>query len=191
LPLKPLHQLKPKRLPGRGALTVCIGAIAENKRVIGVSDRMLTAADGQIEFETGQVKAWLFSNSIIALVAGDTTIQAEILRQVDKEVKAWIDADKATWVNVKDVASMYCKKYREIRRARAEAEILYPLGLDIQSFLANNGSMQNELVAKISQQLTEYEFPTVQETIFLGMDNDGPRGPDGIKYNYPQLYVTM
>ena len=172
-------------------MTVCIGAIAEGKRVIGVSDRMLTAADGQIEFETGQVKAWMFSNSIIALISGDTSIQAEVLRLVDKEVKAWIDADQKTWVNVKDVASMYGHKYRQVRRERAEAEILHPLGMDLQSFLANNGSMQPDLVTKIYQRLSEYEFSTAQETIFMGMDNDGPHGPGGIKYNYPQLYVTL
>jgi hypothetical protein len=47
-----------KRLSvGRKAVTVCIGAVADKNTLIGISDRMLTAGDGQIEFETGQVKA--------------------------------------------------------------------------------------------------------------------------------------
>lgn len=169
-------------------MTVCIGAIAEKSTVISVSDRMLTAGD--VEFEPGQAKFWGFSTSIVALISGDTTIQAEIFNQVHKETQNWINADPAIWINVRDVALLYVQKYRELRRQWAEAAILHPLGLDIQSFLANQATMERELVGKIADKLTEYEFPSVLETIFMGMDNDGPLSLKGEKLNYPQLFVT-
>ncbi len=109
-------------------MTVCIAAIAEKGTLIGLSDRMLTAGD--TVFETEQSKIWPFSHSIAALIAGDTSVQTEILRKVDNEIRGRIIAAPDDWVNVKEVADLYCKNYREMRRASAEAEILHPVGLD-------------------------------------------------------------
>jgi hypothetical protein len=171
-------------------VTVCIGAIAERNTLIGVADRMMTAGNGDIEFEPEQGKFWVFTPSIVALMAGDASIQSELYKQVQKEVQTWILKDPDTWVNVKDIASLYCQKFREFRRQRAEAEILSPLGLDTQSFLANQTTMERELVNRIADKLLEYEFPELLETIFMGIDNDGALGNEGQKLTYTQLYVT-
>ena len=171
-------------------MTVCIAAIAEKNTLIGVSDRMLTAGNGDIEFEPEQGKFWALSSSIVALIAGDSTIQGELLKQTHKQVKDWIFADPNTWVSVKDVASLYCQKFRELRREQAEAVVLCPLGLDIQSFLSYQSTMERELVNQIANRLIEWEFPEALETIFIGMDTDGPVGINGEKLVYPQMYVT-
>jgi hypothetical protein len=172
-------------------VTVCIGAIADRGMLVGISDRMMTAQNGEIEFETGQAKMWSFSNSIVALVAGDVSLQSEILHQVDIEVKDWIRKDKAKWVNVKDVANLYCHKFREVRREKAEREILYPLGLDFPSFFSLQASMSADIRTDLASKLTEYELSQPLETIFMGMDNDGPVNlDDGKRPNYAQLYTT-
>jgi hypothetical protein len=172
-------------------VTVCIAAIAARSHVIGVSDRMLTSgSNGDIEFETGQAKLWRFSPSIYALVAGDMAIQSEILKRVNIETKDKIDAAPEKWLTVKSVADLYCRKVRELRREWAEAEILHPIGLDFSSFFDKQSSMHAEIATNLANKLTEYEFPSVLETIFLGIDNDGPTGEDGKVRNCPQLYVT-
>lgn len=169
-------------------MTVCVAAIADYSFIIGASDRMLTAGD--VEFEPETAKLWRFSPSIFALVAGDMATQAEILKEVNKETQTWILADTKKWMRVKDVASLYCKKYRELRRDKAEAAILYPLGLTLQSFLGQQSSMHPEQVEKIANQLIEYELPSIEEAIFIGIDHDGPLGPTGEEQIYTQLYTT-
>jgi hypothetical protein len=191
MPLKPLYQPKPKRLPRRNAVTVCIGAIAERNILIGISDRMLTASGGEIEFEPDQVKAWSFSNSILALVAGDVSIQTMVMSELDIEVKDRIRQNPKEWVSVREVTNLYCEKLRALRRKHAEEQILHPLGLDLIGFLGNQMGMQPEFVADIKNRLLEWEFPSLLETIFMGIDTDVAFNSTGGRQMAPQLYVTQ
>jgi hypothetical protein len=149
---------------------------------------MLSTPD--VEFEPEQAKVWQFSSSIFALVAGDTSIQAEVLKRTHIEVQDWITKDPKTWVKVRDVASLYCKRYRELLRERAEAKLLNPIGLTIPSFLASQTKQSPDVVANIVSQLTDFDFNSIQETIFIGKDQDGPTDDKGGKLIYPQLYAT-
>lgn len=169
-------------------MTICVGALAERHTLIGASDRMLTAGDS--EFEPDQLKMWIFSPAILALVAGDSTLQSEIFKRVDIEVKRWINNDPKTWVKVKDVASLYCAKYRDLLREHAEADILSPLGLDIKTFLSKQQRMAPAVVKRIAKKLSAYEFPSILEAIFMGKDHDGPKGANGEPLIYAQLYAT-
>lgn len=169
-------------------MTVCVAAIADHSVVLGASDRMLSALD--VEFETEQSKIWQFSNSIFALIAGDSSIQNEVLKRTNIDVQEWIVKDPSTWVRVKDVALAYCRHYREMLREKAEAEILHPLGLDIKTFLASQATMHANQVADIADQLTKFDFDTIQEMIFMGKDQDGPIDSKGNKQVYSQLYTT-
>lgn len=169
-------------------MTVCVAALAEKSTLIGAADRMLTAGDS--EFEPDQLKMWIFSPAILALVAGDATLQSEIFKRVDIEVRRWINNDPKTWVNVKDAATLYCNKYRELLREHAEADILSPMGMTIEDFLKRQGEMRAEFVNSIAEKLTEYEFPSLLETIFIGTDNDGPLGAKGERLIYAQIYAT-
>jgi hypothetical protein len=162
--------------------------MAEKNTLVGACDRMLTAGD--VEFEPDQFKIWMFSSAIVALVAGDSTLQSEIFKRVDIEVRRWIHLDPKTWVSVKDVAKLYCKKYRELLREHAEADLLSPFGLDINSFLEKQQDMSPEFVQQMADKLTAYDFPSLLESIFMGTDKDGPLGPKGEKLVYPQIYAT-
>ena len=191
-----ISRLKPRLLPRRktkrpnrerSPVTVCIAALAERTTLIGVSDRMLTAGD--VEFEPAQAKMWRFSNGIWGLVAGDMGIQAEILKRVDKEIKNRIAAEPSVWVPVRDAALCYCKHYHELLRDQAESAILHPLGLDLSTFLEKQTVMQKELVLDIAERLSNYEFPSQLEMIFMGKDNEGPIANAGEKLVYAHLYV--
>ena len=170
-------------------MTVCVAAIAEKSSVIGISDRMLTAGD--IQFEPGQAKMWNFTSSIWALVAGDMAIQGELMKRANIETQRRMVADPKPWLLVKDVADIYCREFRKLRRERAEAEILSPLRLDFQSFLAKQSAMHGDVVSAITNKLAEYDFHELLEAIFIGMDTDGPVSyPTGELRVFPQIYVT-
>jgi hypothetical protein len=184
-----LYPLAKRLSRGRKAVTVCIGVVSEGA-LIGVSDRMLTAQNGEIEFETDQVKMWSFSNSIIALVAGDMSLQSEILHELDIEVKSWIRSDRSKWVAVKDIVKLYCQKVRELRREHAEREILYPLGLDFPSFFSLQNTMDPAIAESLKKRLLEFQLPETLETIFMGIDTHAATDSTGKLKNIPQLYTT-
>lgn len=152
-------------------MTVCVAAISDRSSVIGVTDRMLTAGD--VEFEPAQAKMWPFSTSVWGLLSGDYNIQAEILGIVDTEVKRRIAAQPDVWVSVKEIAELYCKRYRELLRARAEAAILHPLGLDVATFLAKQASMSSDIVVDLAAKLTAYSFDSSLETLLSEMTMTG------------------
>jgi hypothetical protein len=168
----------------RQSVTVCVAAIAERSVLVGVSDRMLTAGD--VEFEPAQAKMWSFSSSVWALISGDYTVQAEILTTVDTQVKRRIAAQPEVWISVKEIAELYCQRYREVLRSRAEATILYPLGLDLPSFLTRQTELGPDLVASLAEKLMTYDFDSSLATIFIGNDHNGPDE----NFVYAHIYTT-
>jgi len=161
-------------------MTVCVAAICDNNtHIIGASDRMLTAGD--IEFQPPQTKIWGLTNSIVAMVAGDMTIQSEIYQKVFNIVIDRIKIDPSNWWKVKDMAELYSNCYSELRFKRAEKEILWPLGLDKDKFIKQQKEMDTTLVQKIAKLLSNFEIPGT-ETIIAGND-------EYIDKIMPHLYV--
>ena len=168
-------------------MTVCIAAITERNSVIGVSDRMLTAGD--IEFEPQQMKVWPLSRSIYALIAGDATLQAEIMKRVENDIVQRITNAPTDWIPIREAAELYCKEYKQLLRQNAEADILQPVGMDLNTFLAQQKRLNTSFVTSTAEALRAYAFESELETIFLGIDTEGP-SPDGKKMVYPHIYVT-
>jgi hypothetical protein len=77
-----------------------------------------------------------------------------------------------------------------MRKADAERTILYPLGLNVNTFLARQAHMNSAIVHDLKEALLAHDLPGHQEAIFMGIDNDGPVSDKGEKLAYPQLYVT-
>ena len=152
-------------------MTVCIAALCDQATVvIGASDRMLTS--GNIEFEPPQTKLINFTSSIVAMVSGDASFQIEVLFRVRDEVNALVKAQPTQWLAVDEVAQMYVRHYGFVRRRRAEAAILAPLGLDSASFINEQQKMSAQLVDKLASELLNFNVPDVS-TIFAGVDSMG------------------
>jgi hypothetical protein len=151
-------------------VTVCVAAIANNNTVFGASDRMLTAGD--IQFEPIQPKILSLSNSICAMTAGDSSLQAEILQMVFADMGERIRREPANWWRVKDVAGLYSRHYDEARLKRSERTILSPLGLSHASFTQNQQTMSESLVRMLATELINFSLPPVA-TIFAGVDTTG------------------
>jgi len=159
-------------------MTVCIAAMCrapapyDNQCVIvGAADRMLTA--GNIEFEPDTPKIIRLTNSIFALLSGDSSLQHQIIEEVGAVVQARIKADPKNWLNVRDVAEMYANRYNELRLREAKNLFLAPLGLTLETFIAKNKTLSPELVDKISNGLLNYELSDSVATIICGLDNTG------------------
>jgi hypothetical protein len=151
-------------------VTVCVAAIFNGTSVVGASDRMLTAGD--IEFEPQQSKVFQLTSSISVMVAGDSSLQMEIILNVKNEVNNRIDENPKEWWSVKDIAELYEKYYLQARTKRAESKILAPLGIDHNTFVSRQREMDSGLVQQIAAELINFQLSAV-EAIFTGVDNSG------------------
>jgi hypothetical protein len=163
-----------QRLAKRKAMTVCIAAIANNGVIVGAADTMLTSGD--VEFEPFRQSRPRFgkiipvTNSIVAMNAGDTGIQAELFfRFVAPFVNAWVPANPGKWMPFEAVVNSYCNGYKQLKRERAEQAILSPYGLTLQAFQTHQREMAPDFLAKISRALADFTLePT--ETIITGIE---------------------
>ena len=156
-------------------MTVCIAAIckslgSELPTILGASDRMLTAGD--IEFEPQTPKIFAITNSIALMLAGDSSMQVEVISEIVPKVTSRIQTEPKNWWNVRDIADLYAHHYNLARLKRAENEILAPLGLNRESFLARQPGLDRELVHRLANDLRNYTAPAV-EAIFAGIDLTG------------------
>src|SRR5258706_6843030 len=147
---------------------------------------MLTAGD--IEFEPPAAKIWGLTSSIAVMMAGDGTLHREIMKRVQIDIHARIANEPDSWWNVRDAVDVYKRHYESIRMARAETDILFPLGLDRNSFIEKQQQMSQDIVFRLVESLTNYRLPEVQ-SIFVGVDTDGPKSQDGNFGAYSHLWV--
>lgn len=167
------YRLKYKKVNSRKEtipVTVCVAAMCDGNTIIGASDRMLTSGD--IQFEPQQPKIIPLTKSIFIMVAGDSSMQAEIIQNVQFDVNKRIGEDPANWWNVRDVANLYSQYYNEVRFKKAEKNILSSLGLDNNTFITRQKEMDSNLVLQITKELMNYEAPRIS-TIFAGIDTSG------------------
>jgi hypothetical protein len=164
----PLLKGRPS-LNQRTPVTVCIAAICNNNSIWGASDRMLTSGDGEVEFEPTFPKSINLTNSIVAMMAGDSAIQAEVLQDVMKLVHDALGDNPTYWFKVKDAAQLWADVYTRIRLKRAETAILAALGLTQASFLTTQKTMDSQLVAQLSAELVNFHLSEF-DTIITGID---------------------
>ena len=148
-------------------MTVCIAARAQNV-IVAASDRMLTSGDVQFEPSAG-TKIVSLTNSIFTMTSGDAALQAEISGMVAREIAERVAQEPANWWKVSEVAGLYVKYYNFVRNNRAENAILSPLNLNINSFIANQRTMSDQLVNDLAKELLNFDIPDVS-AIFAGLD---------------------
>lgn len=151
-------------------MTVCVAAMCDGNTIIGASDRMLTAGD--IQFEPQQSKIVALTSSIAVMLAGDSSMQAEVLQCVQSDVSKRIEDEPDNWWKLSDVADLYGQHYNRVRFRQAERAILAPLGLDGNTFISRQQEMDAALVRQITEELINYE-PPYTSTIIAGIDHGG------------------
>lgn len=163
----------------RNPMTVCIAAICKNKDgyyIVGASDKMITAGD--IEFEPMSsspskiISISSNSSNIVALTAGDTSTQAEIIQSVKAAIAAKVSTQT---ISVKDVVDEYVLQYDGLRSKRINSQILSKFGLDEKSFISQQSHMAESFVNNLTREIYNYNLPGVA-TIIAGGDGTGGFG---------------
>jgi hypothetical protein len=139
---------------GKGEPNYGFGAIT-------ASDRMITAAD--VQYEPQQKKVAFFGRSIV-LVAGDLGIHSQAIRETEHEIRG-------RQLSPHDVALIYGRKVQGINRRQAANEILAPLGLNSDTFQAQQKDLSESFVNTITAQL-QNRRPIDIEALVVGSDEE-------------------
>ena len=154
-------------------MTVCIAAILKwdygtadvpdiGSAAITISDRMLTAHD--VQYEPNQQKVALIGSCLI-LVAGELYTHSQAIADTKKEVG---DRNVVPY----DIALIYGRAIQAINRQNAENVLLAPLGLNTDSFLAQQRDFSGGFVDTITTQLQNWQR-TDTEALVVGPDTEG------------------
>jgi hypothetical protein len=139
--------------------------IQRNYLLIAASDRMITAGD--IEFEQEQRKIHGLTSSVSVMIAGDLSIQTDILLEVADKVEARVAAEPQNWWKVKDVADLFYERLSALKQRRAKEAILDPLGLDFDKL--TSPAVAPELAEQLAKEVLNFQIPRI-EALVIGID---------------------
>jgi hypothetical protein len=122
---------------------------------------MITTAD--VQYEPQQQKIAFFGKSLI-LVAGDIGVHSQAIRDTEKEIRE-------RELSPHDVAQIYGRSIQAISRRQAENEILAPLGLNTDTFHAQQKEFSLGFVEMITNQL-QHRRPIETEALIVGSDGE-------------------
>ncbi|HEV3073931.1 MAG TPA: hypothetical protein VHB47_05875 [Thermoanaerobaculia bacterium] len=154
-------------------MTVGIAALCKAPEgglmVIGAADRMLSTPD--TEYEPAERKLWSLSDSIAAVGSGDTELIAELLTPVKEIVQERGPKQQGGWL-VESVARVYQARYKTVKAARSESELLTPLGLTWKTFISRQKELNDTVAVSAATELWKFKLPGV-EILFAGTDRKG------------------
>lgn len=154
-------------------MTVCIGALFRwnyaksgdmpdwGAAALTLSDRKITAGD--VEYEPHQTKIARASDRVLLLIAGDYTAHSQAVKMTMERAR------NTPGIRPYDLAIAYGAAIQAVRRRLAEDAILAPLGLNTDSFVAQQQDMSDHFVSAVTDQLQSFQGPDV-EAIVIGLD---------------------
>ena len=156
-------------------MTVCIAALFRfnyakagdppeiGAAAITLSDRMVTAGD--VEYEPNQLKIGHITPRVIIMIAGEYSVHSQALFAAHKQIKGDVNASP------NNIALIYGQAIQSIRQKQAEDPILAPIGLNTETFLAQQKDMSDRFVDSITGQLQGFIGPEV-EALVVGIENE-------------------
>lgn len=141
--------------PGQAEIWVTSGIVA--------SDRMLTAGD--VQYEPAKLKMAQMTPLVIAVVAGDYPLHSQTIIDARKLIQN--NPDKTP----ENVARMYGKAIQRIKQREAEDLYLVPLGMNTDTFIAQQKEMSDNFIEHITTQLQGYQGEEV-EALVIGSDGE-------------------
>jgi len=134
-----------------------------NPCAVVAADRMVTYP-GFIEFEHTGRKIVEPSTCAVAMIAGDTLVGTRLAKDVVEQVSG---AD----LPVAQIASRLAARYREVRQAEVEKNILLVRGLDLNGFYARHAGLNAQIVMLLDQQMAQFNLGV--ELLVAGVDTGG------------------
>ena len=155
-------------------MTVCIAVLcqwnygtrdnpAPAPVAIVVSDRMITAGD--VQYEPQQTKHANITPKILLVIAGDS-LHSQAIRKTAAHFKGSMTATP------EDVATFYGRTIQALKLREAEDLYLAPLGLNSDSFLAQQKDMAPHFISLLTEQMQAYRGEEVDALVI------GPREQD-------------
>lgn len=151
-------------------MTVCVAAMCAGNILLGASDRMLTAGD--VEFEPETPKLYPITNSCVAMIAGESSLQMSIVQRVMQVAVDAIKEKPTEWMPIRVIADCYHSVYQSIKSEKAAARVLGPLGLTMNDFLTRQRDMQPNVVSQLTSEILNFDMPAI-EAVIAGLDPTG------------------
>jgi hypothetical protein len=147
-------------------MTICIAAVTGNKRVVAVTDKMLTLSAAMVtKYQVAENnKAIPLSKKVLGLFAGDVVQANEILSRAKNKIA---DTD-----DVNSAAEKLKEAFCDFRKQVIEDNLLIRFGLTWDIFVKSQSSLDPNLVAKIAEVLGQYRVDV--QVIITGVDSTGP-----------------
>lgn len=153
-------------------MTVCIGALAENrKKLVLAADKMITAnIPIAYQFEKEDVqKIYTLSEKVRVLTAGNALFAFEIVENTKKDIsKSALDGKPFT--SVEEYAECIRVNYQNFRRKIIVQSVLEPRGLNLQSYYQLQKSLNPGIVQEIEQAFINYNLGV--DLIVAGVNDD-------------------
>jgi hypothetical protein len=158
---------------GRPPVTVCVATLFQwnyaplgkppqlGRGAIVASDRMITAWDTQ--YEPGQLKISFITSNTVILIAGDYSLHSEAIDDTHKQIH--LNPDQTPH----NIALIYGRAVQKIKQRQAEDRFLAPLGMNSDTFIAQQKEMSEGFIGRITDQLQEFRGEEV-EALIVGSD---------------------
>lgn len=144
-------------------MTICIAAIACNRKgIVVATDRMVTASGLALEYEHDSKKMDVISNNCLAMTAGDALIGWEIINNLQQKDDSRFDY----------IAGKVGEKYVIVRDQKLNESYFQPVGLTLDNFLKEGKNILPE--AMFSQMMqTAGNFALDIVILLAGVDKRG------------------
>ena len=131
-------------------MTQLIGVLCEDrKKVVLISDRMVTTVNGSLAFEH-EVKCAIIAPNALVLTAG-TIHEPELI----EDTQAGITGKDL----IRTTADSLSKNYRLIRKKRIEHEILEKVGISsFNEFYRQQGVLHENTILELSRKIEKYDL---------------------------------
>lgn len=150
------------------AVTVCIAAIFSwnystlaspqpGPAAMILSDRMITAGD--VQYEPQQTKVAYITPRVLLVIAGDYSLHSQAIRKTAEHFQKDPNASPEC------VAVFYGRSVQALKLKEAEDLYLAPLGLNSDSFLAQQKDMAPHFVSLLTDQMQAYRGEEVDSLI--------------------------
>lgn len=148
-------------------MTICIAGIAENKKIVAFTDRMLTiGAPVRTAFEiTENNKAIKLADKVVAMFAGDVLKANSILKLAKSKINTGNNN-----AGVEKIAEIVQSSYKEQWISDIEDALLQRFGLDRKTFVNKQKELDSELVKTINNTIGQYNLGV--EIIVSGLDTE-------------------
>ncbi len=155
-------------------VTVCVAALfrwnygTKDSPSLGVaaitaSDRKITAGD--VEYEPQQLKIAFITPRAIVLIAGDYSLHSEAILETRKQIRDDFS------VPPQNIALIYGRSIQAIKRRQAEDLYLAPLGMNTDTFIAQQRELSESFVDRVTRQIQNYKGEDV-EALIVGSDGE-------------------